>query len=229
MIKLLGSFARDVEEGRPPAPATPSSPSGRYFHRGPTTPTGSSPKTPLAPLPPSASSDPNAVANYALELVSEYLTREKRDYMLKAKWAKSGREQLGKDLGDIESAFKTSQILMPIFLVLRRTFALPPSPLPADYIDQYLDILPAPPDPDDVPFREPSVQSTTATLYVNPRMSDEAAAAVLGELVENEKEKLEGATDEEKERWIGESIDAVAKRVSPRDRVEAWVSKWANP
>ena len=216
MIKLLSSFARDVEEGRPPAPATPSSPSARYFHRGPTTPTSGSPKTPMSPLPLSVANDPNPIANYALELVSEYLSREKREHMLKAKWAKSGREQLGKDLGDIESAFKTSQILIPIFLVLRRTFVLPPSPLPADYIDQYLDILPAPPDPDDVPFREPSVQSTTATLYVNPRMSDEAAVVVVSELVESEKEKLEGATDEEKERWIGEQIDAVAKRVRRR-------------
>jgi hypothetical protein len=170
----------------------------------------------MSPLPLSVANDPNPIANYALELVSEYLSREKREHMLKAKWAKSGREQLGKDLGDIESAFKTSQILIPIFLVLRRTFVLPPSPLPTDYIDQYLDILPAPPDPDDVPFREPSVQSTTATLYVNPRMSDEAAAVVVSELVESEKEKLEGATDEEKERWIGEQIDAVAKRVRRR-------------
>ena len=216
MIKLISGFARDVEDGRLSAPVTPSSPSGRYFHRGPTTPTSSSPKTTLAQLPPATTHDPNAVANYALELVSEYLSREKREYMLKAKWAKSGREQLGKDLGDIESAFKTSQILIPMFLVLRRTFALPPSPLPADYIDQYLDILPAPPDPDDVPFREPSVQSTTAALYVNPRMSDEAALVVLNELMENEKERLEGATDEEKERWIREQIDAVAKRVRHR-------------
>ena len=147
-------------------------------------------------------------SSFALEMVSEYLTREKREYMMKTKWAKSGREQLGKDLGDMEAAVPS---LLPVFLVLRRTFALPPSPLPSDVVEPYLDVLPVPPDPDDVPFRQPTVQSTTAALYVNPRLDDKAAARVLDELVESEKEKI---PVEDHVEWIGRLIDNVQKRAS---------------
>ena len=169
--------------------------------------------------------DPNPLASYALELVSEFLTREKREYMLKGKWAKSGRDQLSKDLGEVEAGLcitgrnNTSThapILLPIFLLLRRTYALPPSPLPSSMIDPYLDILPVPPDPDDVPFREPTVQSTTATLYVNPRLDDAAALGVIEELVENEREQIgiTGGTREEATKWITGLIESVEKRVN---------------
>jgi hypothetical protein len=167
--------------------------------------------------------DLNPIANYALELVSEFLAREKREYMLRNRWAKSGRDQLGKDLGEIETALcmstKTASLaastLLPIFLVLRRSFALPPSPLPPHITEAYLDILPSPPDPDDVPFREPTVQTTTAALYVNPRLDDHAALEVLEELIESEKDR-NGASDLR----ILDLIDSVEKRVSRSSSVK---------
>ncbi|WWD20796.1 hypothetical protein CI109_105273 [Kwoniella shandongensis] len=192
-----------------------------------------SPQTPLSSLPPPLSSpggpsrsplpDTNILANYTLELVSEFLTREKREHMAKSKWAKSGRDQLSKDLGDIEAglclvskntASPHAQTLLPIFLLLRRTFALPRSPLPPAITEPYLDILPAPPDPDDVPFREPTVGTTTAALYVNPRLDDAAAQVVLEELIDSEKEKVDsaGGSREEMIEWVTDLIDSVQKR-----------------
>jgi hypothetical protein len=138
-------------------------------------------------------------AEYALELVSEYLAREKREYMLKNRWNKSGRDQLGKDVADIETAYRS---LIPVCLILRRSFALPDSPLD---VDAFLDMLPPPPDPDDVPFREPTIQTTTMALYVNPRLDEQQAYEVLEELVENERDK--GVED------VSGLIDAVEKRV----------------
>jgi len=166
-----------------------------------------------------------SLASYALELVSEYLTREKREHTLKNKWAKSGRDQLSKDLAEIESSLCLSgrntassyaPTLLPIFLLLRRDFTLPPSALPSSVTDPYMDILPAPPDPDDVPFREPTVQSTTARLYVNPRLDDAAALDVMEELVENEKEQVEaaGGTKDQAVLWITELIKEVEQRVN---------------
>ncbi|OCF36017.1 hypothetical protein I316_02512 [Kwoniella heveanensis BCC8398] len=191
-----------------------------------------SPQTPLSALPPPLNSpgapakalpDPNIITNYTMELVSEFLTREKREHILKSKWAKSGRDQLGKELGEIESAVclvgknKPSHhapTLLPVFLLLRRTFALPPSTLHPSITEPYLDILPAPPDPDDVPFREPTVSTITASLYVNPRLEDASAMAFLEELVEFEKEGLEsaGASREEAAEWLENLIDSVQKR-----------------
>ena len=160
-----------------------------------------------------------------MELVSEYLTREKREYMSKSKWIKSGREQLGKDLGDIESALciaskstpsPYAELLMPVFLLLRRTFALPPSPLPNNMTESYLDLIPAPPDSDTEPFREPTVQSTTVALYQNPRLEDWAAMEVFEELLENEREAAEaaGASEEQKLDWLVQQVNSVKKRVS---------------
>jgi hypothetical protein len=162
-----------------------------------------------------------------MELVSEYLTREKREYMMKQKWAKSGRDQLGKDLGEIESslclaskstATSHASTLIPIFLLLRRSYALPKSSLPLSITDPYIDLIPAPPDPDDVPFREPTVQTTTATLYRNPRLDDPAALEVLEELVESEREIVEGegATQEQMVDWVTGLVQQVEKRVSTR-------------
>lgn len=194
-----------------------------------------SPKGPMSSLSPSPALpvtpsfnpayDPNPLASYAMELVSEFLMREKREWMMKSKWAKTGREQLGKDLGDIESAVclsnkntasPSAQTLLPVFLLLRRTLTLPPSPLPPSIVEPYLDILPAPPDPDEVPFREPTMQTTTASLYVNPRLADAAALEVLEELLENERESVEaaGATREQTANWLIGQIESVEKRVS---------------
>ena len=192
-----------------------------------------SPRTPLAALsPPIASpswsgtppTTPASLAEYALELISEFLTREKREAMLKNKWAKTGREQLGKDLGDIEAALCVTSrsiasvhapSLLPVFLSLRRSYGLPASKLPTSITDPYLDILPSPPDPDHVPFREPTVQSTTAALYVNPRFEDAAALEVIEELVEGEREHVEGAGGTKKEmvEWITGLVESVEKRV----------------
>ncbi len=159
-----------------------------------------------------------------MELVSEFLTREKRDYMVKNKWTKSGGDQLSKDLGEIEMALclagrnPTSQApnLLPVFLLLRRSYSLPSSPLPSSLTEAYLDILPALPDPDYVPFREPTVQTTTATLYVNPRLDDAAALVVIQELVNHENELVEaaGGTGEDTIKWIIGLIESVAKRVN---------------
>ncbi|TYJ55245.1 hypothetical protein B9479_004075 [Cryptococcus floricola] len=168
-------------------------------------------------------SDPNIISNYVHELISEFIAREKRDHMLKSKWSKTGRAQLSKDLGDIESALclasknaasPLAPTLIPTFLILRRTFFLPPSPLPQSITEPYLDILPAPPDADDVAFREPTVSSTTAALYVNPRLDDERAYEVMEELVEFEKEKVEGAggSEESMVGWAMEQLEAVQKR-----------------
>ncbi|WWC72666.1 uncharacterized protein I206_106630 [Kwoniella pini CBS 10737] len=192
---------------------------------------GGSPQTPISSLPPPLHSpgqkipqtDPNILANYTMELVSEFITREKREHILRSRWAKSGRDQLGKEVGDIESstcmASKNSPsslapTLIPIFLLLRRTFALPRSPLPVAIVEAYLDILPAPPDPDNVPFREPTVQTTTASLYVNPRLDDAAAAVVLEELVEFEKENAQssGGSPEEIMNWLANLVESVQKR-----------------
>ena len=144
--------------------------------------------------------------------------------MIKQKWAKSGRDQLGKDLGDIEASLCVSSksptplasTLLPVFLVLRGTYALPPSPIPSNITEAYLDILPGPPDPDEEPFREPNVQTTTVALYQNPRLEDDAAMEVLEELVENEREKVEGAgaTEPQQIDWCLKQIESVKKRVS---------------
>ncbi|WVW80538.1 hypothetical protein I302_102523 [Kwoniella bestiolae CBS 10118] len=251
-IKLIQSLVKEIEAGGPLAAAglvnahipSISSPTAERSHflskKGTASPTansaylGGSPQTPVSSLPPPLHSpafvanktnqpDIDILANYTMELISEFITREKREHILKSKWAKSGREQLGKEVGEIESSLcmasknnpsSSAPTLIPVFLLLRRTFALPRSPLPPAITEPYLDILPAPPDPDDVPFREPTVQTTTASLYVNPRLDDAAAAVVLEELIEFEKENVQsaGGSQEETVEWLMDLIDSVQKR-----------------
>ncbi|WWC92401.1 uncharacterized protein L201_007358 [Kwoniella dendrophila CBS 6074] len=243
-ISIAGHPISQHSSGFPSPTATAYSPTADKSHfmskkaaASPTTNStflSGSPQTPLSSLPPPLHSpstgttrnlhqDPNILANYAMELISEFITREKREHILKSKWAKSGREQLGKEVGEIESALcmaskkdasPIAPTLLPIFLLLRRNFALPRSPLPLAIIEPYLDILPAPPDPDDVPFREPTVQTVTASLYVNPRLDDPAAAIVLEELVEFEKETAQsaGGTQDGVTAWLLNLIDSVQKR-----------------
>lgn len=145
--------------------------------------------------------------------------------MLKNKWVKGGREQLGKDLGDMEMSLCVvgksypgphAPSLMPIFLQVRRTFALPPTPLPAKVVEPFHDMLPSPPDPDSVPLHEPTVSSTTASLYVNPRLPDVEALDMIEELLENEREKgINANVSQEKTiAWLDGLVDQVAKRVS---------------
>lgn len=216
-VKLIQSFAAD----------TGVSPSTYFSRRGfaGSSTDSSSPKSPISPLPLSPTSlpaDPNRLAEYTQELVTEFLTREKREYMLKTKWARSGREQLSKDLGDIELSLclvskqqpgPLAQALVPVFLELRRTFLLPNSPLPTKLIDAFVDLLPAPPDPDDIPFREPSLQTATSSLYVNPRLDDTAAFGILQELVTYEKEILQERGMEDVSSALVQIVEYVEKRV----------------
>lgn len=166
--------------------------------------------------------DPTPVESYSLELLSEYLTREKREYILKNKWVKSGRDQLGRDLGDIETALCISRgiasnhaaSLLPVFLLLRRTYSLPPMALPPKIVGAAYEMLPTPPEPDTVPLREPTVSSTTAALYVNPRLDDSAALDMVEELLENEREKgINAAVSEEKTvSWLLGLVSQIEKR-----------------
>jgi hypothetical protein len=145
--------------------------------------------------------------------------------MLKNKWAKAGREQLSKDLFDIESATCVSHKgtptshssgLLPVFLLLRRTFSLPATPLSNAIIGSAYEMLPMPPEPDAVPLPEPTVSSTTAALYVNPRLSDRDALDLVEELLESEREKgINAAVSKEKTvAWLLGQVDHVQKRVS---------------
>lgn len=144
--------------------------------------------------------------------------------MIKGKWAVKGRDALGKDLGEIESAACLAKgglsahtpELVPAFLELRRFFNLPKSPLPMTVIEPYLDVLPAPPDADDVPYREPSVANITAKLYMNPRLDDAAAYGVLEELMDSERESAEanGVEGSEQELYLTGLVDQIKKRVS---------------
>jgi hypothetical protein len=237
-IKLLTAFIRDVEQGGPaaasaymantahgtqpltrkkssphlggPAPGSPSSPS--------------SPGSPVRAANTVRPQDPTAMESYTLELVSEWLTRDKREYMVRNKWAKSGREQLSKDLFDVESALCVLNkapsphcgALLPIFLLLRRMFSLPATPLPNAIIGSAYEMLPMPPEPDSVTLKEPTVSSTTAALYVNPRLSGRAALDLIEELLESEREKgINADVSEEKTvAWLLGQVDQVQKRVS---------------
>lgn len=148
--------------------------------------------------------------------------------MLKVKWARSGRDQLGRDLGEMEQALcllskqqpsPMAPALVPVFLALRRSFSLPPSLLPPKLIDAFIDQIPAPPDADSEPFREPSVQSATGSLYVNPRLDEGAAFEVLQELIEYETEILKEGDDRiDIPSALFAMVEHVEKRVClPRD------------
>ena len=60
------------------------------------------------------------------------------------------------------------------------------------------------------------MQTATATLYVNPRLDDATAFDVLGELVDQEREKVENAGSKYREatEWMIGVINSVEKRVS---------------
>jgi hypothetical protein len=185
-----------------------SSSSSGYFSRKGFAGTGyeaTSPKSPTAPLPSLGGSSPShghpRIADYAQEVLSEFATREKREYMLKCKWAKSGREQLGKDIGEMEQALcllsrnqpsPMAPTLLPVFLALRRTFLLPPSTLPSKLVDAFIEELPPP--AQEEPFREPTLQSATSSLYVNPRLDDSTAFRVLEELLVYETDVLKNGS-----------------------------------
>jgi hypothetical protein len=219
-IKLIQSFS-----GEGSLPTSGSS----YFSRKGFAGTGydsTSPRSPTSPLPPIGSpvQVTSRVADYAHELLTEYATRERRDYMVKCKWARSGREQLGKDIGEMEQALcllsrqqpsPMAPALLPVFLSLRRTFLLPPSTLPPKLVDAFIEQLDPP--AHEEPFREPTLQSTTSSLYVNPRLDDSAAFRVLEELIVYETDMLKNAQRELEipSALIG-LIDNIKLRVSAR-------------
>ena len=180
--------------------------------------------SPTSPLPPIGSPvhGSSRVADYAQELLSEYATRERREYMLRCKWARSGREQLGKDIGEMEQALcllsrqqpsPMAPALLPVFLILRRTYLLPPSTLPPKLVEAFIEQLPPP--AHEEPFREPTLQSTTSSLYVNPRLDDSAAYRVLDELIVYETDILKNAHREhELLSTLRGLIDSIKLRVS---------------
>lgn len=163
----------------------------------------------------------NAAA-YVYELLSEFITREKREHMLKYRWAKSGRDALTKEFNEIEHIFcvgggSSAAEMLPTFITLRRDFALPPSPLPPALLEQFEHLVAAPPEGDEVPLRETTVQSATGALYQNPRLSQDDAITVLMELVEAERERGEWdlkKNDNQWRAWIEGVLEAVEKRVS---------------
>jgi hypothetical protein len=217
-IKLIQSFS-----GEGSLPTSSSS----YFSRKGFAGTGydsTSPRSPTSPLPPigTPTHGPSRVADYAQELLSEYATRERREYMLKCKWAKSGREQLGKDIGEMEQTLcllsrqqpsPMAPALLPVFLEVRRTFLLPPSSLPPKLVEAFIEQLPPP--AHEEPYREPTLQSTTSSLYVNPRLDDSAAFRVVEELIVYETDMLKNAhRDHEVPSALLGLIDSIKLRVS---------------
>lgn len=204
------------------------------FHSSPpvstsySTGAGSSPTSPTIPLvrdpPPyispsrpskpgtngSADKDDKAWSAFAMELLSEYLTRERREYMSKEKWIKSGRKALSKDMNEIEDklcfapspsqegAFKSRRTksggalaqnpsLIPIFDVLRRIYNLeqPPGQKAILTGSEYAPInIPD----EDEPYFPPTPQTVTSALYCNPRLKVEPAIGVIMELVDYEKD-----------------------------------------
>jgi hypothetical protein len=105
-------------------------------------------------------------------------------------------------------------ILLPIFLALRRTFLLPPSPLPSKLVEAFIEELPPP--ANEEPYREPTLQSATSTLYVNPRLDDSNALKVLEELIVYETDMLKNAhRGNEIPVALLSLIDNIQMRVSP--------------
>lgn len=237
-IRLIQLFFKDPSSAVAAGPPSPtagkrgeaSPAAGGVFNFGsnsskPSTPTnapgqlpGSAPPSPQVGTHQTSSS--KSAAAYVFELLSEYLTREKREYMLKSRWAKSGRDSLAKDFNEIEQTFcagGATASLIPTFLTLRREFGLPPSQLPAAVIEQYEHLVAPAPEGDEVPLREVTVQTATGALYQNPRLSQADAVAVLTELVEAERERGEWnarLNEGQWHGWIEGVLEAVEKRVS---------------
>lgn len=153
----------------------------------------------------SSSTSPfTGLAGYTFELVSEYITREKRDSMRSEKWTKSGRKQLGRDLDEIEdklcfpgSVAKTGAAaaegpenpgLLRVFDVLRRIHALDPVGSKTSTMTGGRDFQPVDiPDWDDA-YLPPTVQTVTSALYVQPPLPTPRAVSCVMELVDYEKD-----------------------------------------
>lgn len=133
----------------------------------------------------------DAIAAYALEILSEYVVKEKRDYMRNEKWIKSGRKALSRDLNDIEDKLSSmfsgngkqgASPLLPIFDVIRRLYNLEPASKPNTSFTP-MTIL-----DENEAYYPPTAQSVTSALYCNPRLDTARAVDVLIELVDYEKD-----------------------------------------
>lgn len=139
----------------------------------------------------SAASDTldEAIASYTLEVMSEYVVKEKRDYMRSEKWLKTGRKSLSKDVNDIEDKLAGSgsgnqgvSRLLQIFDLIRRLHNLEQSAR-ANATFTPLTI----PEENEA-YYPPSAQSVTSALYCYPRLETAKAVNVLMELVDYEKD-----------------------------------------
>lgn len=132
-----------------------------------------------------------AIAAYALEILSEYVVKEKRDYMRNEKWIKSGRKALSRDFNDLEDKLSSmfsgngkqgTSPLLPIFDVIRRQYNLEPASKPNTSFTP-MTIL-----DESEAYYPPTAQSVTSALYCNPRLDTARAVDVLIELVDYEKD-----------------------------------------
>lgn len=129
------------------------------------------------------------IANYTLEVMSEYVVKEKRDYMRSEKWLKTGRKSLSRDVDDIEDKLGISGSgrqgalrLVQIFDLMRRLHNLEPAAkVNASFTPMAI------PDESEA-YYPPTAQSVTSALYCNPRLDTAKAVNVLLELVDYEKD-----------------------------------------
>jgi hypothetical protein len=129
------------------------------------------------------------IAAYTLEVMSEYVVKEKRDYMRSEKWLKTGRKSLSRDVNDIEDKLGISGSgrqgalrLSQIFDLMRRLHNLEPT---AKVNASFTPV--AIPEESEA-YYPPTAQSVTSALYCNPRLDTAKAVAALLELVDYEKD-----------------------------------------
>ncbi|GHJ87683.1 hypothetical protein NliqN6_4085 [Naganishia liquefaciens] len=139
----------------------------------------------------SAASDEldQTIASYTMEVMSEYVVKEKRDYMRSEKWLKTGRKSLSKDVNDIEDKLTNSGSgqqgtlrLLQTFDLLRRLHNLEP---PANGSTTF---TPTTIPEENEAYFPPTAQSVTSALYCYPRLDTARAINVLMELVDYEKD-----------------------------------------
>lgn len=170
-----------------------------------------------------SSSSSTALSGYAFEMLSEYIVKEKRDYMRLEKWTKSGKKQLSRDVDEIEdklclpgngngkasgSASVENTSLLPVFDVLRRIHALDPAASKVSSTREGTSFQPMAIPEWTEPYLPPTVQTITSALYVHPRLSTARAVDCVMELVNYEKDlrtmDVRGAMSREEEAGRGD-------------------------
>jgi hypothetical protein len=147
-------------------------------------------------------------------LISEYVTREKRDHMRLERWIKSGRKQLSKELDEIED-----KVCFPLGRpgaggkkrsVSSSTAGMGQGQgpggthnevlLPVFEVVRRVHALQGPPGDEPCGFTPltvldegekyapPTVQTITSALYVHPRLDTDEAVGIIMELVDHEKD-----------------------------------------